>query len=152
MGGSEYERLKHGPQIELLKMRTWVKRHTGAGGGCAVEGRDVGRGGIIKRSTEHLNPRAARVVALGKPSDLERGQWYFQRYFALLPTVGEIVLCACSWYNRAVVERVMGFCAEAEYAEFIDDVPRLEHPLTETSIHLTKLWFSVSRADRQGWQ
>jgi polyphosphate kinase 2 len=149
MDRPEYERLKRGLQIELLKMQSWVK-DTGARVVVLFEGRDAaGKGGTIKRFTEHLNPRGSRVVALEKPSDRERGQWYFQRYFALLPTAGEIVLFDRSWYNRAVVERVMGFCTDAQYREFMDQVPHLEQALVDTGIHLIKLWFSVSRAEQR---
>jgi polyphosphate kinase 2 len=149
MSRDEYERLKRPLQIELLKMQSWVK-DTGQRVVVLFEGRDAaGKGGTIKRFTEHLNPRGARVVALAKPTERERGQWYFQRYFNHLPSAGEIVLFDRSWYNRAVVERVMGFCAAAEYREFMDQTPSLEKALVETGIHVVKLWFSVSRAEQR---
>ena len=114
------------------------------------EGRDAaGKGGAIKRFMEHLNPRGARVVALEKPSEIERGQWYFQRYTQHLPTTGEIVLFDRSWYNRAGVEQVMGFCSEAEYEEFLRQVPEFERNLVRSGIHLVKFWFSVSRAEQR---
>ena len=149
MSRKEYERLKRALQIELLKMQGWVKR-TGARVVLICEGRDAaGKGGTIKRFTEHLNPRGARVVALEKPDDRERGQWYFQRYIAHLPTAGEIVMFDRSWYNRAGVERVMGFCTPAEYLEFMREAPELERMLTRSGIHLVKLWFSVSRSEQR---
>ncbi len=114
------------------------------------EGRDAaGKGGAIKRFTEHLNPRGGRVVALEKPSELERGQWYFQRYVKHLPTAGEIVFCDRSWYNRAGVERVMGFCSETEYTEFMRQTPEVERTLVRSGIHLIKFWFSVSRKEQR---
>jgi polyphosphate kinase len=114
------------------------------------EGRDAaGKGGTIKRFTEHLNPRGATVVALEKPSERERTQWYFQRYLAHLPAAGEIVLFDRSWYTRAGVERVMGFCAPAEYQRFMEQVPHVERLLVQDGIHLIKLWFSVSRAEQR---
>ena len=114
------------------------------------EGRDAaGKGGTIKRFTEHLNPRAARVVALTKPSDREAGQWYFQRYIGHLPTAGEIVMFDRSWYNRANVERVMGFCTEAEYEQFMAQAPVFEKMLVDSGIHLTKFWFSVTQHEQR---
>jgi len=149
MSRKEYERLKRSLQIELLKMQGWVKR-TGQKVVLIFEGRDAaGKGGTILRFTEHLNPRGARVVALEKPSDRERTQWYFQRYVPLLPAAGEIVLFDRSWYNRAGVERVMGFCTPAEYLEFMRECPDLERMLTRSGIHLVKFWFSVSRAEQR---
>ncbi|MDO8699154.1 MAG: polyphosphate kinase 2, partial [Rhodoferax sp.] len=119
----QYEAKKYQLQVELLKLQIWAKE-TGQRIVILFEGRDAaGKGGTIKRLMEHLNPRGARVVALEKPTDTERGQWYFQRYVQHLPTSGEIVLFDRSWYNRAGVERVMGFCSEAEYQEFIRQVP-----------------------------
>jgi polyphosphate kinase 2 len=113
------------------------------------EGRDAaGKGGTIKRFMEHLNPRGARIVALEKPTARESSQWYFQRYVAHLPSAGEIVLFDRSWYNRAVVERVMGFCTDAEYREFLRQAPKFEEMLTRSGILLVKLWFSVSRAEQ----
>ena len=149
MDRAEYERTKRSLQIELLKMQSWVK-DSGQRVVVLFEGRDAaGKGGTIKRFTEHLNPRGARVVAMDKPSERERTQWYFQRYFSQLPAAGEIVLFDRSWYNRAVVERVMGFCTTSEYQEFMDQTPRLEQALVEDGIHLIKLWFSVSRAEQR---
>jgi len=114
------------------------------------EGRDAaGKGGTIKRFMEHLNPRGARVVALEKPSEVERGQWYFQRYIQHLPTRGEIVLFDRSWYNRSGVERVMGFCSEAEYDEFLRQTPEFERQLVRSGVHLFKFWFSVSRDEQR---
>ncbi|MEV0623754.1 polyphosphate kinase 2 [Nonomuraea sp. NPDC050404] len=145
----KYEREKRLLQIELLKLQYWIK-DTGRRLVVLFEGRDAaGKGGTIKRFTEHLNPRGATVVALEKPSERESGQWYFQRYIAHLPANGEIVLFDRSWYNRAGVERVMGFCTEEEYLEFIDQAPRLENLLVESGLHLVKLWFSVSRAEQR---
>ncbi|HEX7428212.1 MAG TPA: polyphosphate kinase 2, partial [Mycobacterium sp.] len=114
------------------------------------EGRDAaGKGGTIQRFIEHLNPRGARVVALEKPTTTEATQWYFQRYFSRLPSAGEIVLFDRSWYNRAVVEPVMGFCTPAEHWEFLQQAPGLEKALVDSGIHLVKLWFSVSRAEQR---
>jgi polyphosphate kinase 2 len=144
-----YERQKYRQQVELLKLQAWVKE-TGARVVILFEGRDAaGKGGTIKRFMEHLNPRGARVVALEKPSDVERGQWYFQRYVEHLPTAGEIVLFDRSWYNRAGVERVMGFCTEDEYTEFMRQCPEFERNLVRSGIHLIKFWFSVSRKEQR---
>lgn len=149
MSRDEYEDIKRTLQIELLKMQSWVK-DTGQRVAVLFEGRDAaGKGGTIKRFLEHLNPRGARVVALGKPSELELGQWYFQRYISQLPSAGEIVLFDRSWYNRAVVERVMGFCDEDQYQEFMAQVPSLESLLVDSGLNLIKLWFSVSRAEQR---
>jgi polyphosphate kinase 2 len=129
-------------QVELLKLQAWVKE-TGQRVVILFEGRDAaGKGGTIKRFMEHLNPRGARVVALEKPSPVERGQWYFQRYVQHLPTAGEIVLFDRSWYNRAGVERVMGFCSDAEYEEFMRQAPEFERHLVRSGVHLIKFWFS----------
>ena len=145
----EYEVIKRSLQIELLKMQSWVK-DTGQRVVVLFEGRDAaGKGGTIKRFTQHLNPRGTRVVAMEKPDERERTQWYFQRYFSQLPAAGEIVLFDRSWYNRAVVERVMGFCTDEEYQEFMAQVPGLEQALVDSGIHLVKLWFSVSRAEQR---
>jgi polyphosphate kinase 2 len=144
----DYEREKFALQAELLKLQSWVKE---ARQRIIIlfEGRDAaGKGGAIKRFTEHLNPRGARVVALEKPSEVERGQWYFQRYVQHLPTMGEIVLFDRSWYNRAGVERVMGFCSEEEYREFLRQVPEFERNLVRSGVHLVKFWFSVSRDEQ----
>jgi polyphosphate kinase 2 len=144
-----YEKQKYRLQVELLKLQAWVKE-TGQRVVILFEGRDAaGKGGTIKRAMEHLNPRGARVVALEKPSEIERGQWYFQRYAQHLPTRGEIVLFDRSWYNRAGVERVMGFCSDEEYLEFMRQAPEFERHLVRSGVHLFKLWFSVSRAEQR---
>jgi polyphosphate kinase len=149
MTRKEYERGKRALQIELLKMQGWVKE-TGQKVVLLFEGRDAaGKGGTIKRFTEHLNPRGASVVALAKPTEREREEWYFQRYIAHLPTAGEIVMFDRSWYNRAGVERVMGFCTPREYLEFMRQAPELERMLVRSGIHLFKFWFSVSRAEQR---
>ena len=148
MERKEYEDTKQQLQIELLKMQGWVKE-TGQRIVILCEGRDAaGKGGTIKRFMEHLNPRGARVVALEKPSNEEMGQWYFQRYIKHLPTEGEIVLFDRSWYNRAGVERVMGFCQPGEYLEFMRQAPELERMLVRAGIKFFKLWFSVSRNEQ----
>jgi polyphosphate kinase 2 len=144
-----YERQKYRLQVELLKLQAWVKE-TGQRVIVLFEGRDAaGKGGTIRRFMEHLNPRGARVVALEKPTDEERGQWYFQRYVEHLPTSGEITLFDRSWYNRAGVERVMGFCTDAEYKEFLRQVPEFERMLVRQGIHVFKFWFSVSRREQR---
>ncbi len=144
----KYESMKYELQIELLKMQNWVRK-TGEKVVCLFEGRDAaGKGGTIKRIMEHLNPRGARVVALEKPNEQERQEWYFQRYIRHLPTAGEIVLFDRSWYNRAGVERVMGFCTPAEYLEFIRQVPEFERMLVHSGIRLYKFWFSVTRKEQ----
>ena len=144
-----YERQKYRLQVELLKLQAWVKE-TGQRVVIVFEGRDAaGKGGAIKRFMEHLNPRGARVVALEKPSEVERGQWYFQRYVEHLPTRGEIVLFDRSWYNRAGVERVMGFCSDAEYDEFLRQVPEFERQLVRSGVRVFKFWFSVSQAEQR---
>jgi polyphosphate kinase 2 len=144
-----YESQKYLLQVELLKLQAWVKE-TGQRVVILFEGRDAaGKGGTIKRMMEHLNPRGARVVALEKPSEVERGQWYFQRYVQHLPTAGEIVLFDRSWYNRAGVERVMGFCSEGEYQEFMRQAPQFERQLVRSGVHLIKFWFSVSRQEQR---
>jgi polyphosphate kinase 2 len=149
MSREEYEHTKRALQIELLKMQSWVK-DSGQRVVVLFEGRDAaGKGGTIKRFTEHLNPRGSRVVALEKPNERERTQWYFQRYFSQLPAAREIVLFDRSWYNRAVVEHVMGFCTPSEYREFMEQTPGLEQALVDSEIHLIKLWFSVSRAEQR---
>ena len=144
-----YEATKYQLQVELLKLQAWVKE-TGQKVVILFEGRDAaGKGGAIKRFMEHLNPRGARVVALEKPTETEKGQWYFQRYIQHLPTSGEIVLFDRSWYNRAGVERVMGFCSPEEYEDFMRQVPEFERNLTRSGIHLFKFWFSVSRNEQR---
>ena len=145
----KYEEQKYRLQVELLKLQAWVKdaRQRLI---ILFEGRDAaGKGGAIKRFTEHLNPRGARVVALEKPNEVERGQWYFQRYIAHLPSHGEIVLFDRSWYNRGGVERVMGFCTDAEYEAFMRQTPEFERHLVRSGIHLFKFWFSVSRDEQR---
>jgi polyphosphate kinase 2 len=149
MSRNEYEWLKRRLQIELLKLQNWSKR-TGARHVILFEGRDAaGKGGTIKRLMEHLNPRGARVVALEKPTDTEKSQWYFQRYTAHLPSAGEMALFDRSWYNRAGVERVMGFCTPEQYLEFLRQAPMFEDMLVSEGIHLTKFWFSVSPAEQR---
>ncbi|EPZ15930.1 polyphosphate kinase [Thauera terpenica 58Eu] len=149
MSRKAYEKQKYRLQVELLKLQAWVKE-TGQRVVVLFEGRDAaGKGGTIKRFMEHLNPRGAHVVALEKPSDTERGQWYFQRYIQHLPSAGEIVLFDRSWYNRAGVERVMGFCSPDEYNEFMRQVPEFERNLVRSGIHVIKFWFSVSREEQR---
>jgi polyphosphate kinase 2 len=144
-----YEQHKEELQVELLKVQSWV-RESGQRIVLLFEGRDAaGKGGTIKRFMEHLNPRAARVVALEKPTDHESGQWYFQRYINHLPTEGEMVFFDRSWYNRAGVERVMGFCDSLEYLEFMRQVPDLERMLVRSGIRLFKFWFSVTQAEQE---
>jgi len=135
-------------QIELVKMQAWVKE-VGERVVLIFEGRDAaGKGGTIQRFTENLNPRGAKVVALAKPSDTERGQWYFQRYIEKLPTKGEIVFFDRSWYNRAGVEHVMGFCTPHEYLEFMRQTPEFERMMVRSGIRFYKFWFSVSREEQ----
>lgn len=148
MSRKAYEAQKYGLQVELLKMWRWVKA-SDERVVIVFEGRDAaGKGGTIKRMMEHLNPRGARVVALEKPSQTELGQWYFQRYIQHLPSKGEIVLFDRSWYNRAGVEKVLGFCTEAEYQEFMRQAPEFERNLIRSGIRLIKFWFSVSREEQ----
>ena len=145
----DYEERKGQLQVELLKVQEWVKE---AGRKVVIlfEGRDAaGKGGTIKRFTEHLNPRGARVVALDKPTETEKTEWYFQRYIRHLPHAGEIVLFDRSWYNRAGVERVMGFCSAQQYLEFMRQVPELERMFVRSGIVLFKYWFSVSRDEQR---
>ena len=149
MRRKSYEAQKYQLQVELLKLQSWTKE-TGQRIVILFEGRDAaGKGGTIKRFMEHVNPRGARVVALEKPTDAEQGQWYFQRYVEHLPTKGEIVLFDRSWYNRAGVERVMGFCSDDEHAEFLRQAPQFERNLARSGIHLIKFWFSVSRKEQR---
>ncbi len=144
-----YETRKAKLQVELLKVQIWAQE-TGQKFVLLFEGRDAaGKGGTIKRFMEHLNPRSARVVALNKPTETERGQWFFQRYIEHLPTAGEMVFYDRSWYNRSGVERVMGFCSPKEYLEFMREAPELERMLVRSGIRLYKYWFSVTR-DEQG--
>lgn len=148
MSRREYERLKKGLQIELLKLQAWVKE-SGEKVVLLFEGRDAaGKGGSIKRFTEHLNPRGARVVALEKPTERELSQWYFQRYVEHLPTAGELVFFDRSWYNRAGVERVMGYCTDAQYDEFMRSTPGFEQMLVNSGIRLIKFWFSVGQQEQ----
>ncbi|MGD1949011.1 MAG: polyphosphate kinase 2 [Leptolyngbyaceae cyanobacterium] len=142
---AELERL----QLELVKMQEWVK-HAGLKVVVIFEGRDAaGKGGVIKRIADCLNPRGCRIVALGKPTGREKSQWYFQRYVSQLPAAGEMVLFDRSWYNRAGVERVMGFCTQTEYAEFMSTCPEFEHMLQRSGIILIKYWFSVSDREQE---
>jgi len=144
-----YDHHKRLLQIELVKLQNWVK-DSGQRIAVVFEGRDAaGKGGTIKRFTEHLNPRGARVVALEKPSERESTQWYFQRYVTHLPSAGEIVLFDRSWYNRAGVERVMGFCTPEQYLEFMREAPEFERMLVHSGLHLTKFWFSVTRSEQR---
>jgi polyphosphate kinase 2 len=148
MDADDYEEEAGLLAIELVKMQAWVKE-SGERIVLLFEGRDAaGKGGTIKRFTENLNPRGARVVALTKPTETERGQWYFQRYIEQLPTRGEIVLYDRSWYNRAGVEHVMGFCSGHEYLEFMRQAPEFERMMVRSGIKLFKFWFSVSREEQ----
>jgi polyphosphate kinase len=149
MSRNDYEVEKYLLQIELLKFQYWAQdagqRHV-----VVFEGRDAaGKGGTIKRFMEHLNPRSARVVALTKPTTTEQGQWYFQRYVSQLPTRGDVVMFDRSWYNRAGVERVMGFCDDDEYQTFMAQAPLFEEMLNDAGVHLTKLWFSVTQQEQR---
>jgi polyphosphate kinase 2 len=149
MSRKAYESQKYRLQVELLKLQAWIK-DTGQRVVVLFEGRDAaGKGGTIKRFMEHLNPRGARVVALEKPTPVEQGQWYFQRYVQHLPTRGEIVMFDRSWYNRSGVERVMGFCTDDELGEFLRQAPEFERNLTRSGVHLIKFWFSVSREEQR---
>lgn len=148
MTREEYEEEKHQLQTELLKVQSWVKE-TGQRIVLLFEGRDAaGKGGTITRYMEHLNPRAAHIVALEKPTERELGQWYFQRYINHLPTKGEMVFFDRSWYNRAGVERVMNFCTDGDYLEFMRQTPNVERMLVNSGMKLTKYWFSVSRHEQ----
>jgi polyphosphate kinase len=149
LGRATYEAEKAKLQAELLKVQIWAQE-TGQKFVILMEGRDAaGKGGTIKRFMEHLNPRYARVCALTKPSDVEKGQWFFQRYIAHLPTAGEMVFYDRSWYNRAGVERVMGFCTPTEYLEFMRQAPEFERMLVRSGIRLYKYWFSVTREEQR---
>lgn len=144
-----YEKEKFALQVELLKLQAWVKE-TGQRVVILFEGHDAaGKGGTIKRFMEHINPRGARVVALEKPNERELGQWYFQRYVEHLPTRGEMVLFDRSWYNRAGVERVMGFCTPQQYDRFMEECPEFERNLVRNGIYVIKFWFSVSRDEQK---
>jgi polyphosphate kinase 2 len=141
----QYEHELESLQVELVKLQRWVQE-TGRRLAILFEGRDAaGKGGTIRRFIEHMNPRAMRVVALPKPTDDETGQWYFQRYMRQLPNKGEIVFFDRSWYNRAVVEPVNGFCAPEQYERFMRQVPEFEHMLVEDGVDIVKFWFSISR-------
>jgi polyphosphate kinase 2 len=145
----EYEEELKKLQIELVKLQQWVAKNNKR---VAVifEGRDAaGKGGAIRRFMEHLNPRSSRLVALNKPTDIEKGQWYFMRYIKELPNPGEIVFYDRSWYNRAVVEPVMGFCEDKEYNEFMAQVPEFEHMLYEDGLIIIKFWLSISKTEQQ---
>ncbi|MGI9210816.1 MAG: polyphosphate kinase 2 [Rhodococcus sp. (in: high G+C Gram-positive bacteria)] len=149
MDRATYEVEKYLLQIELLKFQAWSKEN-GSKHVIVFEGRDAaGKGGTIKRFQEFINVRHARVVALNKPSDREQGQWYFQRYVRHFPTAGELVMFDRSWYNRAGVERVMGFCTDEEYEQFVTQVPMFEQLVVESGISLTKFWFSVTRDEQR---
>ncbi|MBB2499559.1 polyphosphate kinase 2 [Amycolatopsis echigonensis] len=149
MPREEYDQTKYLLQVELLKLQNSISE-TGSRHVILFEGRDAaGKGGTIKRFMEHLNPRHARVVALAKPSDREAHQWYFQRYVQHLPTAGEMVLFDRSWYNRAGVEQVMGFCSPDQYEQFMRQVPLFEEMLVESGITVTKFWFSVTQAEQR---
>ncbi len=148
IGKRAYEKEKAELQVELLKVQEWV-RETGQKIVVLFEGRDAaGKGGTIKRFMEHLNPRGARVVALDKPTDRERSQWFFQRYIHHLPAAGDIVLFDRSWYNRAGVERTMGFCTPNEYLEFMREAPEIERMIVRSGIMLFKYWFSVTQEEQ----
>ena len=148
LGKKTYKRDLEALQVELVKMQSWAKA-SGARIVAVFEGRDAaGKGGTIKRFREYLNPRGARVVALPKPSETERGQWYFQRYIDHLPTAGEIVFYDRSWYNRGVVEKVFGFCTAAERERFFRQVRPFEKALVDDGIHLFKFWLNVGRAEQ----
>ena len=149
MPREEYDQAKYLLQVELLKFQRWASE-TDTKHVLLFEGRDAaGKGGTIKRFMEHLNPRYARTVALSKPNDREQNQWYFQRYVRHLPTAGEVVLFDRSWYNRAGVERVMGFATPPEYEQFIDQAPLFERMLVDSGISLTKFWFSVTQSEQR---
>jgi len=144
-----YEKELRKLQVELVKLQEWIK-HQGLRVVVVFEGRDAaGKGGVIKRITQRLNPRVCRVVALGTPTEREKTQWYFQRYAAHLPSTGEMVLFDRSWYNRAGVERVMGFCTDEEYREFLRSCPEFERMLVRSGIILIKYWFSVSDEEQE---
>ena len=148
ISGKDYKRRLKNLHLELVKLQRWV-RDTGQRLVIVFEGRDAaGKGGTIRRFTRHLNPRHARVVALPKPTETERGQWYYQRYVAHLPTAGDITFFDRSWYNRAGVERVMGFCNEDQWKLFFAETPHFEAMLARDGIHLVKFWLAISRAEQ----
>src|ERR1700730_11469833 len=149
LGRKEYDKELRRLQVELLQLEEWI-RHRNLRVVAIFEGRDTaGKGGIIKRITALLNPRFCRVVALPSPTEKERTQWYFQRYIAHLPSAGEMVLFDRSWYNRAGVERVMGFCTDEEYDEFMRTCPQFERMLVRSGIILIKYWLSVSDDEQE---
>ncbi|MGN6722148.1 MAG: polyphosphate kinase 2 [Marmoricola sp.] len=149
MDRTAYDLEKYDLQVELLKFQNW-QQQTGSRHVIVFEGRDAaGKGGTIKRFMEHMNPRYARTVALVKPTERERTQWYFQRYIQHLPAAGELVLFDRSWYNRAGVERVMGFCTDEDYETFMEQAPRFEKMLVESGISVTKFWFSVTQSEQR---
>ncbi len=136
-------------QMELVKLQQWVQKNNKRIA-IVFEGRDAaGKGGSIRRFTEHLNPRSMRLVALTKPTEVEQGQWYFRRYIKQLPNPGEIVFFDRSWYNRAVVEPVMGFCSDEQYKQYMVQVPEFEHMLYESGVEIIKFWFSISKDEQQ---
>ena len=144
----QYEKEKEKLQIELVKLQQWIKK-TNKRVAIIFEGRDAaGKGGNIRRFTEHLNPRSMRLVALNKPTDVERGQWYFTRYIKHLPNPGEIVFFDRSWYNRAVVEPVMGFCSQYQYDQFMVQLPEFEHMLYEDGVIIIKFWLSITKEEQ----
>ncbi len=145
----QYERELKLLQIELVKLQQWVQKNNKRVA-IIFEGRDAaGKGGSIRRFTEHLNPRSMRLVALSKPTEVEQGQWYFRRYIKRLPNPGEIVFFDRSWYNRAVVEPVMGFCTDEQYKQYMVQVPEFEHMLYESGVEIIKFWFSISKEEQQ---
>jgi len=145
----QYEKELRQLQIELVKLQQWVQK-TNKRVAIIFEGRDAaGKGGSIRRFTEHLNPRSMRLVALSKPTEVEQGQWYFRRYIKQLPNPGEIVFFDRSWYNRAVVEPVMSFCTDEQYKQYMVQVPEFEHMLYESGVEIIKFWFSISKDEQQ---
>jgi polyphosphate kinase 2 len=145
----QYEEELKKLQIELVKLQQWVQKNNKRVA-IIFEGRDAaGKGGAIRRFTEHLNPRSMRTVALSKPTRVEQGQWYFRRYIKQLPNPGEIVFFDRSWYNRAVVEPVMGFCTKEQYKQYMVQVPEFEHMLYESGVEIIKFWFSISKDEQQ---
>jgi len=145
----QYEKELELLQVELVKLQQWIAK-TKQRVAIIFEGRDAaGKGGSIRRFAEHLNPRSMRLVALNKPTEVEQGQWYFRRYIKQLPNPGEIVFFDRSWYNRAVVEPVMGFCSDEQYDQFMVQVPEFEHMLREDGVHIIKFWFSITKEEQQ---
>ncbi len=145
----QYEQEKEFLQIELVKLQQWVKKNNKRVA-IIFEGRDAaGKGGNIRRFTEHMNPRSMRLVALNRPTNVEKGQWYFTRYIQHLPNPGEIVFFDRSWYNRAVVEPVMGFCSDKQYKQFMAQLPEFEHMLYEDGIIIIKFWLSITKDEQE---